>query len=65
MDTDRQKAALEGIQDLLASKTWKPSEDDLNFAIGYVASYVRQVTGTTTTEDERSFIKTALMVVCR
>lgn len=65
MEPERRKVILEGIQDLLASKTWNPHEDDLNFAQGYVSSYVREVTGKTTTEDERGFLMDALLVVTR
>jgi hypothetical protein len=65
MDSDRRKVALEGVQDLLASKTWKPHEDDLQFALGYVSSYVRQLTGQPCTEEERGYILEALLVVCR
>lgn len=63
--TDRKAVALEGVQDLLASKTWSPREDDLNFAVGYVCSYVRQVTGKNTTDDERGFIIDALILITR
>lgn len=63
---ERHKVILAGIADLLESKTWKPSTDDLGFALGYVMSYVRQTTGVEcSVPEERNACLDALLVVLR
>jgi hypothetical protein len=55
---------LEAIRDLLDSKTWRPDSEDLEFALGYVASHVRQSSGTSPDEYERGFIVMQLLDRC-
>jgi len=54
---DRHQAAVDGLGELLDSKTWHPDPDDVEFAVGYVCSYVRQVTRVQVTPMERAAIR--------
>lgn len=60
----RKTQILEAIQDLIASNTWKPDSEDLDFAVGYVSSFVRQVSGKSLDEHERGFVIMKLLDHC-
>jgi hypothetical protein len=59
----RLQTMLDGIRELIDSKTWRPDRDDLTFAVGYVCSYVRQVTQIAASETDRECIRLMLAVI--